>query len=146
MAGAVRGKKNRHKNGEVWGIDVKPGTPIILSPDTTQGRRFIIYKALLGDQGEETSTNKSVYLQCQVGNRSPVLLCSLLPNTMESCQLRVEFEEEEDVIFSVIGSRTLHLKCFYCRACFDEPEYKEEIEYFTSWRNYIEIIEDNNKP
>ncbi|KAL3838311.1 hypothetical protein ACJIZ3_022902 [Penstemon smallii] len=133
------------KDGEIWGIDVKPGTPIIISPDT-EGQRFIIFKAALG-KSEETSTNKSVLLQCQVGNRSPVLLCSLLPNKIESCRLRAEFEEEEDVIFSVIGSRTVHLKGYYIQACFDEPIYKEEYfsEYFTSWRKYIEIIE-GNKP
>lgn len=52
-------------------------------------------------------------MQCNVGNRSPVLLFSLLPNKRESCRVDFEFEEADDVIFSVIGPQSVHLTGYY---------------------------------
>ncbi|GFP90651.1 peptidyl-prolyl cis-trans isomerase fkbp43 [Phtheirospermum japonicum] len=48
-----------------------------------------------------------------VGKRSLVLLCALLPNKTESCHLDLEFEEPDDVVFSVIGPRSVYLICYY---------------------------------
>lgn len=58
------------------------------------------------------ATTKSV-LQCNVGNKSPVFLCSLYPEKTESLQLNLEFEEVDEVIFSVIGPRSIHLSGYY---------------------------------
>ena len=58
------------------------------------------------------ATAKSV-LQCNVGNKSPVFLCSLYPEKTESLQLNLEFEEVDEVIFSVIGPRSIHLSGYY---------------------------------
>lgn len=54
-------------------------------------------------------------MQCNVGNRSPVLLCALLPGKEESCHLDLEFEEAYDVIFSVLGPRSVYLTGYYVR-------------------------------
>lgn len=62
--------------------------------------------------GTGTATKKSI-LQCNVGNKSPVYLCSLFPEKVESLQINVEFEESEEVIFSVIGPRSVHLSGYY---------------------------------
>lgn len=52
-------------------------------------------------------------VQCNVGDKSPVLLCALLPDKSESLQLNLEFDEGEEVLFSVIGPRGVHLTGFY---------------------------------
>jgi FK506-binding nuclear protein len=52
-------------------------------------------------------------LQCNVGNKIPIKLCSLNPNLAEMCHLEVEFEEVEDVVFSVIGQSSIHLSGHY---------------------------------
>lgn len=62
--------------------------------------------------GIGSGTNKSV-LQCNVGNKSPVFLCTLFPEKNESCQLNLEFEEADEVVFSVIGSRSVHITGYY---------------------------------
>lgn len=62
--------------------------------------------------GFGNATSKSL-LQCNVGNRSPVYLCSLYPEKGESLQLNLEFEEVDEVIFSVIGPRSIHLSGYY---------------------------------
>ena len=50
-----------------------------------------------------------------MGKKSPVLLCALLPNQAESCHLDLEFEEADDVVFSVIGPRSVYLTGYYIR-------------------------------
>lgn len=62
--------------------------------------------------GTGTATKKSV-VQCNVGNNSPVFLCSLFPEKAESCQLNLEFEEANEVVFSVIGPRSVHLTGYF---------------------------------
>lgn len=62
--------------------------------------------------GLGSSTTKSL-VQCNVGNKSPVFLCALLPDKTESCHLDVEFEEDDEVIFSVIGPRSVHLTGYF---------------------------------
>ncbi|PIN25323.1 FKBP-type peptidyl-prolyl cis-trans isomerase [Handroanthus impetiginosus] len=84
-----------------WGVEVKPGKPFVHSCK----KRIRITQATVGSG---TATEKCL-VQCNIGRRSPVFLCSLLPNTTESCNLNLEFEEEEDVIFSVIGPRSVYL-------------------------------------
>lgn len=62
--------------------------------------------------GLGSSTEKSI-LQCASGHKSPVFLCSLLPNKIESCPLNLEFDEEDLVAFSVIGTRSIHLSGYF---------------------------------
>lgn len=62
--------------------------------------------------GDGKGTAKSV-LQCNVGDKSPILLCNLIPNVSESCHLELEFEEADDVVFSVLGQKSVHLSGFY---------------------------------
>jgi len=62
--------------------------------------------------GIGTAITKST-LQCNVGNRSPVFLCSLYPGQTESLQLNLELEEDGNVILSVLGPRSIHLCGYY---------------------------------
>ncbi|GAB2209875.1 hypothetical protein Droror1_Dr00027100 [Drosera rotundifolia] len=91
-----------------WGIEVKPGKPFTLSTDKDRGRLRISQATL----GIGPYTNKSL-VQCNVGNKSPVLMCVLLPEKSESCHLDLEFEEVDDVVFSVIGPRSAYLTGYY---------------------------------
>ncbi|CAA2991658.1 Hypothetical predicted protein [Olea europaea subsp. europaea] len=91
-----------------WGTEVKPGKPVTHSSGTARGR-LRISQATLGI-GDATKTS---LVQCNVGNKSPVLLCALLPNKTESCHLDLEFEEAVDVVFSVIGPRSVYLTGYY---------------------------------
>ncbi|KAL0347864.1 UNVERIFIED_CONTAM: Peptidyl-prolyl cis-trans isomerase FKBP43 [Sesamum calycinum] len=93
-----------------WGIEVKPGKPVTHSCEKAR-RRLRISQATLGISD---ATKKSI-VQCNVGKRSPVLLCALLPNQTESCHLDLEFEESDDVVFSVIGPRSVYLTGYYVR-------------------------------
>ncbi|KAJ4718941.1 Peptidylprolyl isomerase [Melia azedarach] len=87
-----------------WGVEVKPGKPFTHTADDVRGRLHISQATL----GIGTAPEKSV-VQCNVGNKSPVFLCSLFPEKTESCQLNLEFEEADEVVFSVIGPRSVHL-------------------------------------
>ncbi|KAJ0981162.1 hypothetical protein J5N97_009417 [Dioscorea zingiberensis] len=91
-----------------WGIEVRPGKPFTHSYDESRGRLRISQASL----GDGKGSNKSV-LQCNVGDKSPILLCNLIPNVSESCHLELEFEENDDVIFSVLGQRSVHLSGYY---------------------------------
>ncbi|XP_042038805.1 peptidyl-prolyl cis-trans isomerase FKBP53-like [Salvia splendens] len=93
-----------------WGVEVKPGKPITHSCEKATGR-LRISQATLGF-GE---SSKSSVVQCNVGNRSPVLLCVLLPGRMESSHIELEFEEADDVVFSVVGPRSVYLTGYYVR-------------------------------
>ncbi|KAL4188031.1 hypothetical protein AMTRI_Chr09g42080 [Amborella trichopoda] len=91
-----------------WGIEVKPGKPVKHQYDSERGRLHVS-KATLG---HGSSTERSS-LQCNVGNKSPVLLCVLSENHTDNCSIDVEFEEEEEVVFSVLGPRSVHLIGYY---------------------------------
>ncbi|KAK6931971.1 Nucleoplasmin-like domain, partial [Dillenia turbinata] len=91
-----------------WGVELKPGRPYNHQPDSSRGRLRITQVTL----GYGTSTQKCL-IQCNVGDKSPVLLCVLVPDKAESCNLDLEFEEAEDVIFSVIGGRGVFLTGYF---------------------------------
>ncbi|KAG2307942.1 hypothetical protein Bca52824_027690 [Brassica carinata] len=94
-----------------WGVEVKPGKPFTLKAATTNdAKRLHLSQATLGLSS--TATNRSI-LQCNVGNKSPLFLCVLSPEKVDSCQLNIEFQEAEDVIFSVIGPRSVHLTGYF---------------------------------
>ncbi|GER49283.1 peptidyl-prolyl cis-trans isomerase [Striga asiatica] len=91
-----------------WGVEVKPGKPITHYCEKARGRLRISQATLaIGD-----ATVRST-VQCNVGRRSPVLLCVLMPEKTESCHLELEFEEDDDVVFSVIGPRSVYLSGYY---------------------------------
>ncbi|PKU67681.1 Peptidyl-prolyl cis-trans isomerase FKBP53 [Dendrobium catenatum] len=91
-----------------WGVEIRPSKPYIHNFDQSRGR-LRISQATLGD-GKSTSRST---MQCNVGDKSPVLLCSLIPNVSETCHLELEFEEDGEVIFSVLGQRSIHLTGYY---------------------------------
>ncbi|XP_043718225.1 peptidyl-prolyl cis-trans isomerase FKBP43-like isoform X2 [Telopea speciosissima] len=93
-----------------WGIEVRPGKPYT-HPCNKDGARLHISQATLS-YGGSTSTQRSV-VQCNVGKSMPVLLCSLLPDKIETCPLDLEFQEDEEVIFSVLGPRTIYLTGYH---------------------------------
>ncbi|XP_059624334.1 peptidyl-prolyl cis-trans isomerase FKBP43-like isoform X2 [Cornus florida] len=91
-----------------WGIEVKPGKPFTHLFDRVRGKLHISQATL----GISSSTKKSL-VQCNIGDKSPVFLCALLPDKTESCHLDLEFEEADEVLFSVIGPRSVHLTGYY---------------------------------
>ncbi|KAJ6889314.1 hypothetical protein NC652_030178 [Populus alba x Populus x berolinensis] len=104
-----------------WGIEVKPGKPHPYHSDDVQGKLRVTQATL----GLGSSKERSI-LQCSVGHRSPIFVCSLLPGKAESCSLNLEFTDEL-VAFSVIGPQSIHL-CGY----FDSVEgdhLRDEYEY-----------------
>ncbi|GER31245.1 peptidyl-prolyl cis-trans isomerase [Striga asiatica] len=90
------------------GVEVKPGKPITHYCEKARGRLRISQATL----GFGDATMRST-VQCNVGGRSPVLLCVLMPEKTESCHLDLEFEEADDVVFSVIGPRSVYLSGYY---------------------------------
>ncbi|KAL2454925.1 Peptidylprolyl isomerase [Abeliophyllum distichum] len=91
-----------------WGIELKPGKPYIHRYDSERGSLHISQATL----GTGSATKKSI-VQCDVGDKKPIYLCSLLPERLETCALNLEFKEEDEVTFSVIGSHSVHLSGFF---------------------------------
>ncbi|KAI3878310.1 hypothetical protein MKX03_021770 [Papaver bracteatum] len=92
-----------------WGVKLEPEQPYTHGYNSSLGR-LRISQATFGDFN---SSKGHVFVQCKVGNMSPVSLCQLHANNA-SCTLDIEFEEkEDDVVFEVIGSRSVHLTGFY---------------------------------
>ncbi|GFP88301.1 peptidyl-prolyl cis-trans isomerase fkbp53 [Phtheirospermum japonicum] len=114
-----------------WGIEVKPGKPYIYQFDDERGRLHISQATL----GDGSSTKKSI-LQCKVGDKMPIYLCSLLPERLETCQLNLELEEDGEVTFSIIGSHSVHLSGFFYGD--DEDNLGHDLK--------IEEIVDEEKP
>ncbi|KAK4385067.1 Peptidyl-prolyl cis-trans isomerase FKBP53 [Sesamum angolense] len=81
-----------------WGIEVKPGKPYIHLYDDERGRLHVSQATL----GTGSSTKKSI-VQCKVGDKKPIYLCSLLPERLETCALNLEFEEDDEVTFEIVG-------------------------------------------
>ncbi|TVU11190.1 hypothetical protein EJB05_44759 [Eragrostis curvula] len=94
-----------------WGVEVKPGKPYTHRYEASHGRLRICQATL----GNCDATARTV-LQCNVGNKVPIKLCSLNPKLAEMCHLEVEFEEVDDVVFSVIGQSSIHLSGHYVGA------------------------------
>ncbi|XP_043716287.1 46 kDa FK506-binding nuclear protein-like [Telopea speciosissima] len=93
-----------------WGIEVRPGKPYT-HPCNKDGARLHISQATLSYGGSK-STQRSV-VQCNVGKSRPVLLCSLLPDKIETSPLDLEFQEDEEVIFSVLGPQAIYLTGYH---------------------------------
>ncbi|GER35009.1 peptidyl-prolyl cis-trans isomerase [Striga asiatica] len=88
-----------------WGIEVEPGKPYFHYSDDEKGRLHVSQAAL----GAGSSTKSSI-LQCKVGDKKPICLCSLLPEKIETCALNLEFEEGEEATFSIIGSHRIEVE------------------------------------
>ncbi|XWS10428.1 hypothetical protein CRYUN_Cryun39dG0076800 [Craigia yunnanensis] len=89
-----------------WGTEVKPGKPFTHAP--LNGRLHLSQATL----GMGLARKKSI-VQCNVGNKRPVFVCCLFPEKAECCQLNLEFEESDEVVFSVIGPLAVHLTGYY---------------------------------
>ncbi|KAK4363428.1 hypothetical protein RND71_018669 [Anisodus tanguticus] len=97
-----------------WGVELKPGKSFSHNFEKERGRLHLS-QATLGTG----STKKKSIVQCEVGDKEPIYVCSLLPEKLETCPLNLEFEEDEDVTFSVIGSHNVHLSGFFYGASED---------------------------
>lgn len=93
-----------------WGVEVKCGKPVTLNYDGEK-RRLRLSQATLGFSS--TSPTKKSVVQCNVGDRPGILLCSLLPGRKETCSLNLIFDEDEEVVFSVLGPSSVHLTGYY---------------------------------
>ncbi|KAJ0452247.1 putative peptidylprolyl isomerase [Helianthus annuus] len=91
-----------------WGVELKPGKPYLHQYDDERGRLHLSQATL----GSGKSKEKAVVV-CSVGDKKPIYLCSLLPRKMETCSLNIEFEEYDEVTFSVEGSHNIHLSGFF---------------------------------
>ncbi|KAL3536948.1 hypothetical protein ACH5RR_000314 [Cinchona calisaya] len=91
-----------------WGIEVILGNPVAHSFDKVR-RRLRISRVTLGIG---SAIQKSL-VQYNVGNKSPVFLCALLSDKTELCHLDLEFEEADDVFFSVIVPGSVFLPGYY---------------------------------
>ncbi|KAL3524187.1 hypothetical protein ACH5RR_017021 [Cinchona calisaya] len=103
-----------------WGIELKPGEPYSLDYFCSD-RRLHLSQATLGSG---TSSKKTI-VQCSVGDKIPIYLCSLLPEKLETCALNLEFDEDEKVMFSVIGPYSVHLSGFFIGEDEDSDPYRE---------------------
>ncbi|KAM7266358.1 hypothetical protein ACFE04_004255 [Oxalis oulophora] len=92
-----------------WGVEVKPTRPVTHKPDSTKGRLHISQATL----GYNVIASKRCSVQCKVGDKCPVFLCSLFPGTSESCQLNLEFDEGDEVVFSVLGPGCVYLTGYF---------------------------------
>lgn len=108
-----------------WGVEVKPGRPISFNAEDLNGK-LILTQATLGTG---SATKKST-LQVNVGDKSPVFICTLLPDKSECCSLNLELDEDDDVKFSVVGPTSIHLCGFVQRDLgddYDSDSYGEDI-------------------
>jgi len=94
-----------------WGVEVKPGKPYTHTYQADHGRLRVCQATL-----SNCDASGRTVLQCNVGNKIPIKLCSLNPKLAEMCHLEIELEEVDDVVFSVIGQSSIHLSGYYVRA------------------------------
>ncbi|XP_015696517.1 peptidyl-prolyl cis-trans isomerase FKBP53-like isoform X2 [Oryza brachyantha] len=94
-----------------WGVEVKAGKPYTHRHDPSHGR-LRICQATLGSCDSAART----VVQCNVGSKTPIILCSLNPKLAEMCHLEVELEEDDEVVFSVLGQSSIHLSGYYIRS------------------------------
>lgn len=65
-------------------------------------------------------------MKCKVGDGPELLLCSLTPGVSESCSLDLLFDQ--DVVFSVAGSTSVHLVGYYMPLDDEEEDNDYEME------------------
>ncbi|KAI3783805.1 hypothetical protein L1987_42892 [Smallanthus sonchifolius] len=91
-----------------WGVELKPGKPYLHQYDDERGRLHLSQATLASGKSKE----KAVVV-CNVSDKNPIYLCSLLPRKMETCSLNIEFEKYDEVTFSVEGPHIIHLSGFF---------------------------------
>ncbi|KAM7473080.1 hypothetical protein LguiB_020323 [Lonicera macranthoides] len=97
---------------------VKPNEPYILQRDDDDHgnpkRLRISQASILATLADRSGlwTSRSV-VRCAVGSKPPVFICSLSIGEVASCKLDLEFEEKDDVVFSVKGPRGVHLAGYF---------------------------------
>ncbi|KAB2596563.1 peptidyl-prolyl cis-trans isomerase FKBP53 [Pyrus ussuriensis x Pyrus communis] len=101
-----------------WGIEVKPGKSYEHQSDQFEGRLHISQATL----GLGESKGRSI-VQCSIGDKSPIFLCSLLPSKNESVPLDLDFEPIDGLVtFSVIGKRSIYLSGYLVEEGEDERD------------------------
>ncbi|KAJ7522081.1 hypothetical protein O6H91_19G082500 [Diphasiastrum complanatum] len=98
-----------------WGVEVRPKKSFKQSSEAFEGGKLHLSQATLG---LHSKANERTVVACKVGDGSKFFLCSLIPGVMESCSLDLLFDQ--DVVFSVVGSASVHLAGYYLPA--DMPE------------------------
>ncbi|XP_020521983.1 peptidyl-prolyl cis-trans isomerase FKBP43-like isoform X1 [Amborella trichopoda] len=106
-----------------WGVEVKPRRPFTYRRDRHKGRLHISTATL----SHGSSLDKSV-LQCAINGRRPIFLCMLSPGQCESSSINVEFEEDDDVIFSIFGSRGIHILGYFCPPHIHHSSHTSDLE------------------
>ncbi|KAF6168819.1 hypothetical protein GIB67_042126 [Kingdonia uniflora] len=124
-----------------WGVEIKSGKPFTHSLVHSRGRLHISQASL----GIEGSSTKKTSVQINVGDKSPIILCHFIPSGKESCSLNIELEEAEDVVFSVLGPRSVNLIGYYLgngqefnHDGSDTESYGEDIDESESGSDYAE--------
>ncbi|XP_070052720.1 peptidyl-prolyl cis-trans isomerase FKBP43-like isoform X2 [Nicotiana tomentosiformis] len=96
-------------NMAFWGAFIEPGKPYTLRLHNNK-RRVRISQATLGERSGLWKSRSIV--RCAIGSQPPISICSLCKE-FHCCQLDLEFEEFDDVVFSVVGPRGIHLAGYY---------------------------------
>ncbi|KAG8381466.1 hypothetical protein BUALT_Bualt06G0124800 [Buddleja alternifolia] len=105
--------------------------------------------------GNGSSDKKSI-VQCNVRDKKPVYLCSLLPERLETCALNLEFDEDDgEVTFSVLGPQSVHLSGFFygeaedeghpCDDCDSDDSYEEGVMVTDSEDESVYDSEDEDE-
>ncbi|KAI4340201.1 hypothetical protein MLD38_025063 [Melastoma candidum] len=92
-----------------WGVEVKPKKKVDPFASPSASGRLRITQAILGPG---SSAEKAI-LQCFTDPERSIYLCVLTPDKTDSCSLDLEFDEDDNVTFSVIGSRSIHLSGYF---------------------------------
>ncbi|KAG5583252.1 hypothetical protein H5410_053879 [Solanum commersonii] len=102
------------KTNAVWGVELKPGKPFThIFKKSREGFMSLRFTSRVATLSTGSSSMTSI-VQCQVGDKKSICLCSLLPGKIEKCPLDLEFEEyHEDVTFLVVGSDNVRLSGFF---------------------------------
>ncbi|XAR73100.1 Peptidylprolyl isomerase [Bertholletia excelsa] len=114
----------------ISGTVINQRKPYIYSGHS-HGERLRITQATLGAAGENQSTTpEKVVVLCKQGNASPVRLCVLIPEHVESQKLQLEFEGKEEFAISVSGNYSVSLSGYYVSGhngiTEDDNDIKEE--------------------
>ncbi|KAK3041919.1 hypothetical protein RJ639_002201 [Escallonia herrerae] len=112
-----RKKKFQVPNSEImafWGVDLEPSKPYTLERDDDgRPRRLRISQAVLANKDGHIFPRSAV--QCCVGGKPPIRFCSLSHKERTSCQLDLEFEETEDVVFMAKGTAGVYLSGYFLK-------------------------------
>lgn len=65
-----------------------------------------------------------------MGDKNPINLCSLVPQTFENCALNLEFEEDDEVTFSIVGPHSVHLSGFFYGDDDDQDNVEDDYDSY----------------